>query len=561
MELEFATSSALHPVRRVLARKYRPRFLRELVGQEWLVQSLERGILEGQLPQALLLHGIRGTGKTSTARILARALNCTGPDGQGGPTPTPCGQCPSCRAFDEDRHPDVLEMDAASHTGVDDIREVIDSAQYRAILGRCKVFIIDEVHMLSKSAFNALLKTLEEPPSHVLFVFATTEINKIPETILSRCARFDLKRVSSKVLMNHFQEVASKEGYTLGVDAAAILARAADGSVRDGLTLLDQVLNLTDATGAKDILSSTIQGMLGVTDRQKVYNVLAQIFDRKAEEVIESVRGLTDEGEDPVAFFQDLLECLYRVACLKMMPRLASDETIPEFERRAAHLLAVRLESLQLLSLWKKMLKGYEDIRRAPFAQQALEMVLLRLCFAAQVPSLETILHGPEPLETEPLRDLKVDKFEQEKSFQDKPSSNEPASTSGSCEFSSVHKKILSLEDLLALLEASREVLLLNYLRRDLAITEICPGRMTVQLKNDNAAKILPLLKQFLFKETGESWTVQVDVDSPAQPSLHEIRLADQQKTQEYVLRSPLLTKLQKEFPDATVSFEFDDDE
>lgn len=570
MELEFAPSS--RSVRRVLARKYRPRVLKDLIGQDWLVQSLERGLLEGQLPQALLLHGIRGTGKTSTARILARALNCTGPDGQGGPTPTPCGQCPSCRAFDEDRHPDVLEMDAASHTGVDDIREIIDSAQYRAILGRCKVFIIDEVHMLSKSAFNALLKTLEEPPPHVLFVFATTEINKIPETILSRCARFDLKRVNSKVLMQHFQEVAHKEGYVLGTDAAAILARAADGSVRDGLTLLDQALNLTDASGSKEIASETVQGMMGVTDREKVYTILSLVFERRAEEVIEGVRELTEKGEDPIAFFQDLTECLYRVACLKMMPRLSSDETIPEFERRAAHVLAVRVESLQLLSLWKKMLKGYEDIRRAPFAQQALEMVLLRLCFAANLPSLESFLQGPAPLEESSIvsgsDDVSMSKEGGRTGLIAKPS---PANAAPQPEVSpesrkaqggaSASKTVDSVGDLLDLLEVSREVLLLSYVRRDLAILTIRMGHMVVQLKNDNATKVIPLLKQFLSKATGIGWTVEVDTIESPQPSLHELRLAEQQKTQEEVLQSPILTKIQKEFPDASVSFEFDDDE
>lgn len=587
MELEFEHQSQPSGVRRVLARRYRPKFLQDLIGQDQLVQAMKSGIEEGRLPQAILLHGIRGTGKTSTARILARALNCTGPDGQGGPTIHPCGQCPSCKAFDEDRHPDVLEMDAASHTGVDDIREVIDSAQYRAILGRCKVFIIDEVHMLSKSAFNALLKTLEEPPSHVLFVFATTEINKIPETILSRCARFDLKRIPSKTLIDQFQTIAQKEGYGIEPDALAVLARAADGSVRDGLTLLDQAMNLTDAEGGKEITSATVQGMVGVTDRQQVYTILQHVLDQKAEEVIVAVRELTEKGEDPVAFFQDLMECLYRVACLKMIPRLASDETIPEFERRAAHTLAVRTEALNLLSLWKKMLKGYEDVRRAPFAQQALEMVLLRLCFAANLPSLEAFLQGPDRLEP-PQEGSEASSGADgasESSNNSSPASGSSGS-SGAGSYSAgmapsaqptsgasagampqalegtrpAPQSIQTADALLNLLEQEREVLLVNYLKRDVSFVQFEPGTITLQLKNENASKILPMLKSFLLKATGTPWMIQIDTKGEAKPSIYEKVQASQEAVKEETLQSPLLQTIKKEFPDASVEFEFDED-
>lgn len=568
MELEFTGKENKSAVRRVLARKYRPKFLCDLIGQDLLVQALERGIIEGRLPQAILLHGIRGTGKTSTARILARALNCTGPDGQGGPTVHPCGQCPSCKAFDEDRHPDVLEMDAASHTGVDDIREVIDSAQYRAILGRCKVFIIDEVHMLSKSAFNALLKTLEEPPAHVLFVFATTEINKIPETILSRCSRFDLKRVDSRILMNHVRSVAEKEGYALEQDALALLARAADGSVRDSLTLLDQAMNLTDAEHKTLITSSVVQGMVGVSDRQKVYSILMKILERKPEEVVTEVRSLTEKGEDPVAFFQDLMESLYRVACLKMMPRLSTDETVPEFERKSAHMISVRVEVIQLLSLWKKMLKGYEDVKKAPFAQQALEMTLLRLCYAASLPSLESVLTAPPALDPDsPSRSGSGfgEKGEAETGVKGETQLvSEPLSSeSPQDDLKDLHhepssRQLQTFEDLMKILEEEREVLLLSYLKRDVAFVSFDPGKIIVQLKNDDAAKVLPMLKTFLHKATGETWIVQVDTTGKPCPSWDELQKESQKKLQEETLETPLFKSLQENFPGTTVEFEFD---
>lgn len=541
--------------RRVLARKYRPKFLKDLIGQDLLVQSLTRGLTEQRLPQAILLHGIRGTGKTSTARILARAINCVGPDGQGGMTTTPCGVCRSCKALDEDRHPDVLEMDAASHTGVDDIRDIIDSAQYRAILGRYKVFIIDEVHMLSKSAFNALLKTLEEPPSHVLFIFATTEINKIPETILSRCARFDLKRVDSRILMDHFESVAAQEGYTVEKDALAILARAADGSVRDGLTLLDQAMNLTDAAQETTIASRTVQSMIGATDRRRLYQVLQKIFAHQPEPLIEDIRTLVDAGEDPVAILQDLLECLYRVACFCVMPKLAEDDTIPEFERRAAEVLAKGADSLTVLSLWRKMLKGYEDVRKAPFAQQALEMILLRICFAARLPSLENWLkENPEPVESQMTSPVSSSPLPVESESR---AVHATSPTTASPMQIGV-RRITCIEDLVAALSAAREVLLLGYVQHDMAFVSFHPGHIVLQTRGKEAPRAVPMLKQFLTQATGEKWIVEVEAEGihPAAQSLDEQRLSQRKAHEAAFHETPFMKKVQETFPGAVVDFQ-----
>ncbi|GHS93041.1 DNA polymerase III subunit gamma/tau [Alphaproteobacteria bacterium] len=566
--------------RRILARRYRPKFLKDLIGQDVLVQALTKGIQEKSLPQALLFSGIRGTGKTSTARILARAVNCRGSDGTGSMPTEPCGVCPSCKALDEERHVDVVEMDAASHTGVDDMRDIIDSTQYKAVLGRSKVFIIDEVHMLSKSAFNALLKTLEEPPAHVLFIFATTEKNKIPETILSRCACFDLKRVASKTLMDHFQKVATQEGFSLEKDALALLARSAEGSVRDGLTLLDQAMNLTEAKGLKDITSETVQTMLGATNRQSLYDVLAKILARNAEEAVSLVRALTEGGADPVAVMQDLLECLYRAACLKILPRLAEDDSIPEFERQAAGATAALADDMQLLSLWKMMLKGFEDVKKAPFAQQALEMVVLRLCFAAALPSIEQLLEKMSPeeaqggekedekknatFEKQPGNILKPPIIETPKVVPEPPfearmeagfSSEPPFDMPVSPQNLPQWITISSPAGLCAALEHDREALLLTYIKRDLAFVSFERGSLTVQIKNKEGEKVLPDLKRYLKTKTGQAWTME-KADGPSKTSLQEQENAARTQKREEILKDPFVQKIQDLFPGAVVQFE-----
>lgn len=524
-----------------MARKYRPKVLQDIIGQDVMVQALSKGLAESRLPQAILLTGIRGTGKTSTARILARAVNCT----------DPANCCSSCRAMDEDRHPDVLEMDAASHTSVDDIREVIDSVQYRAILGRYKVFIIDEVHMLSKSAFNALLKTLEEPPPHVLFIFATTEINKIPETILSRCARFDLKRVDSNLLIDHFKGIAQKEGYEIEQDALAILARAADGSVRDGLTLLDQAMNLTDAKEETLISSKTLESMTGAADRQRLYEVISLILGRQAEGAVLRVRGIIDDGADPIAVMQDMLECLYRVACIRVVPKIASDVTIPEFERKIAKAIASDVDGMRLLSMWKKMLKGFEDVKKAPYAGQALEMVVLRLCFAASIPSLDEWLNSKGEGDTA----MQVNTATQVSMEAVPAIENQGSSLIEQKAEIEESRSIQSIQDLMNALETQREALLLSAVQRDFAFVSFNPGNITVQLKNPDETKAIGLLKQFLYKLTGTRWVIEVDSSSTEIQTFQEQRDESLYQKGQKIMQRPFLQAVQQEFPGAVVDF------
>ncbi|WP_029009138.1 DNA polymerase III subunit gamma/tau [Azospirillum halopraeferens] len=368
---------------RVLARKYRPRSFRELIGQDALVRTLTNAVASGRIAQAFMLTGVRGVGKTTTARIIARALNCTGPDGAGGPTVEPCGVCDNCRAIAEDRHVDVIEMDAASHTGVEDIREIIDGVRYAPVSARYKLYIIDEVHMLSKSAFNALLKTLEEPPSHVKFVFATTEIRKVPVTVLSRCQRFDLRRVDALVLKEHFTRVAGLEGATIEADAAALLARAADGSVRDGLSLLDQAIAL--GSGAVTVVQ--VRDMLGLADRERVIDLFESALTARAAEALDILADLHRVGADPVVILQDLLDLVHNLTRLKVVPATAADPTLPEAERTRGADLSGRLGMPALTRAWQLLLKGLGEVQMAPVPQQALEMVIVRLAYAADLPT------------------------------------------------------------------------------------------------------------------------------------------------------------------------------
>ena len=367
---------------RVLARKYRPQAFSDLIGQEALVRTLTNAIEGNRIAQAYILTGVRGVGKTTTARILARALNYRGPEGDKGPTAGPTGDCSICQAIAEDRHIDVIEMDAASRTGVGDIRELIEGVRYRPVEARYKVYIIDEVHMLSTSAFNALLKTLEEPPPHVVFIFATTEIRKVPVTVLSRCQRFDLRRVPPQLLASHFAAIAGKEGAEAEAEAIGLIARAADGSVRDGLSLLDQAIALTDGK----IAGAAVRDMLGIADRGRLFDLLEATLGGRLEEALEILADLYRLGGDPVVVLQDLMDIVHTATRLKLTPRSAEDEALPDLERTRGLALGEGLGLAELARAWQLLLKGYGEAQLTPQPLQASEMVLIRLAHASTLP-------------------------------------------------------------------------------------------------------------------------------------------------------------------------------
>ncbi len=374
-------------VYRVLARKYRPTTLAGLRGQDVLVRTLRNAVASGRLAQAFLLAGVRGVGKTTTARILARMLNCVGADGEGGVTADPCGACEQCIAIAEDRHVDVLEIDAASHTGIDNMRELLEAARYRPVMGRYKIYVMDEVHMLSNAAFNALLKTLEEPPEHLKFVFATTELRKIPATVLSRCQRFDLRRVDGEELAGYFAEIVAREDGEASPEALALIARAADGSVRDGLSILDQAL----ARGQGKADEVDVREMLGLADRGLIFDLYEAVMAGDIAVALANLEGQHAAGVDPAAVLEDLLAFTHWLARYKAAPA-ATARTAPEFERERGAAMAARLAVPQLTRAWQLLLKGIEEARWAPDARQAVEMTLVRLAYSADLPTPQEAL-------------------------------------------------------------------------------------------------------------------------------------------------------------------------
>lgn len=376
------------PTYQVLARKYRPETFADLVGQDAMVRTLKNAFAADRIAQAFIMNGIRGTGKTTTARIIAKGMNCIGPDGNGGPTTEPCGACEHCVAIMEGRHVDVMEMDAASRTGVGDIREIIESVHYRAASARYKIYIIDEVHMLSTSAFNALLKTLEEPPTHVKFIFATTEIRKVPVTVLSRCQRFDLRRIEPEDQIALLRKIATAEGVEITDDALALITRAAEGSARDAQSLLDQAIS----HGAGETTAEQVRAMLGLADRGRVLDLFDMILKGQAAEALHELSSQYADGADPMAILRDLAEIAHWVSVIKITPDAAEDPTVSPDERTRGAEMAENLQMRVLTRLWQMLLKALEEVSMAPNAMMAAEMAIIRLTHVADLPSPEELV-------------------------------------------------------------------------------------------------------------------------------------------------------------------------
>jgi DNA polymerase-3 subunit gamma/tau len=370
----------------VLARKYRPASFADLKGQEAMVRTLKNAFAADRIAQAFILTGIRGTGKTTTARIIAKGLNCTGPDGTGGPTTEPCGQCRNCVCIMAGQHVDVIEMDGASQTKIDDIRSnVLDSVHYAPATARFKVYIIDEVHMLSTSAFNALLKTLEEPPAHVKFIFATTEIRKVPVTVLSRCQRFDLRRIEPEVMIAHLKSIATAENAEIAEEALALITRAAEGSVRDAMSLMDQAIS----HGAGETTADQVRAMLGLADRGRVMDLFDHIMSGNAAGALDELGAQYADGADPMAVLRDLAEITHWLSVIRITPDAAEDPTIGPDERTRGQAMAAKLSMRVLTRTWQMLLKALEEVAIAPNAMMAAEMAVIRLTHVADLPPPE----------------------------------------------------------------------------------------------------------------------------------------------------------------------------
>ena len=373
----------------VLARKYRPQNFDDLLGQEALVQTLTNAIKNNRLHHAYILTGIRGIGKTTTARIIAKALNCIGKDGQSGPTIRPCGVCENCQAIASGRHIDIMELDAASRTGVDDIREILDGVRYKPTNARYKIYIIDEVHMLSKNAFNALLKTLEEPPSHVKFIFATTEIRKVPITVLSRCQRFDLQRLSIENLTALFTRILEKEQISAEAEALQIIAKAADGSARDGLSMLDQAISL----GAGKVETNIVKNMIGLADRNQTFELFEYLVSGQTDKLLANAQEQYKNGANPITILQDLINITHMVAKAKIIPSSIEESSLSENEKELCKRLSPQISIAILSKVWQMLIKGISELAIAPVQIDAMEMVLIRIAYSANLPTPHEVLN------------------------------------------------------------------------------------------------------------------------------------------------------------------------
>jgi DNA polymerase III subunit gamma/tau len=511
---------------RVLARKYRPQRFSELIGQDAMVQTLGNAIKRDRLAHAFLLTGVRGVGKTSTARLIAKALNCIGPDGQRGPTIDPCGVCDPCVSITEGRHMDVVEMDAASNTGVDDVREIIEAVRYSAVSARYKVYIIDEVHMLSKNAFNALLKTLEEPPPHVKFLFATTEVNKVPITVLSRCQRFDLRRISSEMLAAHFAGIVTAENVVAEEEALSLIARAAEGSVRDGLSILDQAIAHADMEGDGKVTGAQVRDMLGLSDRGAVRRLFGLVLSGDAAGTMSALADQRDLGVDPVAVLRALLELTHGITLAKVGAPVDPAQSVEE--RTALEEWADKLSFALLHRLWQLLLKGHDEVTRASHPNEAADMALLRVIHASQLPDPGEVIRRLEAGE------IATTPISQAPAADDAPSATIPA----------------DFPALISMLEANGKQRMGLYLHDDTGLVRYAPPELVLSankpLPSDFARDLGSVLKSL----TGRQWAITLTEDQAA-PTLKQQDDQREAATRNAILAEPLVRAAFDAFPDA----------
>lgn len=529
---------------RVLARKYRPQTFKDLIGQDVLVKTVTSAIKQNKVAQAYMLTGIRGTGKTTSARIIAKALNCIGPDGKGGMTADPCGVCPNCIAISEDRHMDVMEIDAASNTGVDNIRDLIEGTKYTPTSARFKVYIIDEVHMLSKQAFNALLKTLEEPPPQVKFIFATTEIRKVPLTILSRCQRFDLKRVDPDTLFSNLKKIAELEKVKAEDDALMLIAKAGEGSVRDAQSLLDQAIV---QAGPKGITADDIRSMLGFSDSSLLADLADALFTGKLPEAITLFRGQTDRGLEPIIFLQDFSDFIHSVTVYKLSPALLDKALLAPAMKAKIEAFSTLLPLAFLQYAFQVLLRGIVEVRDSVFPREAAEMVLIRLaCLSDEMPLGDKIQQAERENSSVSSSNVRVSS----------PSGGHTASALVAATISipqpATGAAVASLEDVVALAAKNGEMLLFYHLQASIRPVKFAAGHFEFRPLKDAPSTLAATLSAKLSEWTGQRWVVSVSSEE-GEATLKEAsdkRLSDQKKQ---LIHHPLVAKILHLFPGAKI--------
>ena len=548
----------------VLARKYRPATFSDLIGQDTMVRTLTNAFEANRIAQAFILTGIRGTGKTSTARIIAKGVNCIGEDGNGSSTTEPCGKCEHCESISNGRHVDVFEMDAASKTGVADIREIIESVQYRATSARFKIYIIDEVHMLSNSAFNALLKTLEEPPKHIIFIFATTEIQKIPVTVLSRCQRFDLRRIEPEIMIEYLKNVAAEEGVEISKDALALITRASEGSVRDSISLLDQsISNAMDKIDAKDI-----RDMLGLSDRGRILDLFNLIVSGDTVGALNELSSLYSDGGEPEAILNDLAEISHWISLIKITPEAAEDPTVSPDERSRGKTIANRLNIRSLSRMWQMLLVALDEIRIAPNSMMAAEMTIIRLTHVSELPSPEELIKKIQNGSIQGNKtNIPIQDSTTNNKIQGSISDNVSKAISHPVVYKSVShstqnlaedrdfnpKKIYSFSDVIELIKLNRDIQLLVEVETCLRLTSFSSGRIEFVPTNDAPANLAQKLGTKLTQWSGIRWAVSV-VNEGGESTIAEMKLEESNKLNALAKEHKMVQTAFLVFPNAKIT-------
>ncbi len=527
----------------VLARKYRPLSFEGVVGQDALVRTLSNAITNNRLHHAYILTGVRGTGKTTTARIVAKALNCIGEDGNGRETINPCGVCDNCKAIMEDRHVDVLELDAASRTGVNDIREILEGVMYKPVSARYKIYIIDEVHMLSKSAFNALLKTLEEPPAHVKFIFATTEIRKVPVTVLSRCQRFDLQRIDQELLAKHFKNIVAQEGVKVDDESISVIARAADGSARDGLSLLDQAIALSDG----EVTIDNVREMIGLADKNMIFELFEKLASGKIDESLEVIKTLYNKGSDPIIILKDLMDVVHFLTKAKVTPQVLEDVSILESEKIRGKELSDKISMAVLTRIWQMLLKGINEVQFAPSAIDAFEMLIIRISYAGTLPTPNELVDGVKKnskiTQTPAVAVSRVatpQRTEVVVSEETQTESQKP------------QIEINSFEDIYESLQKNRKMILANKIRNDVFLKSFNGRKIEVGLSKTADRNIVAELSKTLKDITGVGWYIEVVKDFVGK-TINDAKEEEFEDNKKEVAKDATVKELLNVFSDAKI--------
>lgn len=543
----------------VLARKYRPQNFEDLLGQDALVQTLTNAIKNNRLHHAYILTGIRGVGKTTTARLIAKALNCTGLDGKGGPTIHPCGVCENCKAIAAGWHIDVMELDAASRTGVDDIREILDGVRYKPTNARYKIYIIDEVHMLSKNAFNALLKTLEEPPAHVKFIFATTEIRKVPVTVLSRCQRFDLQRLTIEDLTKLFNKIVAAENLKAEDEALHMIAKAADGSARDGLSLLDQAISL----GAGVVKTDIVKEMIGLADRSQTFELFEKLVLGDTKETIIKLQEQYKNGANPTTLLQDLINITHLLAKTKLVPSFVNDPSLSEAEKELCQRLGAKVSIAVLSKMWQMMIKGLGELQVAPVQIDALEMILIRIAYSASLPTPYELLNDVKKNSNLSLsRPAAAATSAPAPVFREAPAAEPDSELSDTPKFQAFDR----LTDLVNYLEQKKMPLAEYALKNDVSVSEFSNGFIKMTVSEKIHPDFILNLHKILTEATGLTWKIELSRGALG-VTLADLERAAEEEEKRNIMEYPLVKAIMAEFKGAKIETatrritETDDDE